>query len=685
MEDVMCNPGLQIGLGLMSAFGKLPGDRPWISLLLCSAVPPFLSKVQGVMGAIQRAVARVFQTRFGSWQRTIKSQSGDNMNIASQGEETSTERNHILQKAIRVWISKDQLSIPHAEIYMLTTQSAGDEGDGALERELAAAYRRGPRVKEAGEMDAGLKQLMSYFVARGPKEWVWLTVDKARQIEFRHHSTETTGAGDSHEERGKGFKRGGRGGSHSKTVTVFELRCSLSEKAIDDFVDEALDYYKSLKAAAVDRSRYFFMPVSEKKQDFSDMDSYYGKGSGGRGQQYKKYKLSDHKTFSSLFFPEKERVLSVIDDFTASRGKFAIAGFPNKLGLLLHGPPGTGKTSLIKSIAQYTNRHIVEVPLTKVQTNQELFDCMFDLIFRIPAEDEALRLEFKNIIFVMEDVDAASKVVYKRSSAGRQQGKGKGSHGKGNGSRDKGRGSLGRGKGSGEGKSKESGSSGRGEGQWDNANGSTACGSAASAVGQAVSATEDKREKETGQDDEGSCDDAGDDFGSGPGCMDDDDAAGEDEDCVEDDGDDDEDFGKWKSGKGYPGKKCKKGCRAKKPNPDALNLSGLLNVLDGVVDSPSRILVMTTNHPEKLDPALIRPGRINFPIKLDYMQDKSLQELTEHLMEKHMTDEQRAVAAQLTAQSQVTPAAVEQICAESDNIDELLGRLGRSCERRPPR
>ncbi|KAJ1618158.1 hypothetical protein T492DRAFT_569693, partial [Pavlovales sp. CCMP2436] len=42
-----------------------------------------------------------------------------------------------------------------------------------------------------------------------------------------------------------------------------------------------------------------------------------------------------------------------------------------------------------------------------------------------------------------------------------------------------------------------------------------------------------------------------------------------------------------------------------------LNITGVLNVLDGVVDTPNRILVMTTNHPEKLDPALIRPGRID--------------------------------------------------------------------------
>merc|ERR1711972_747824 len=52
---------------------------------------------------------------------------------------------------------------------------------------------------------------------------------------------------------------------------------------------------------------------------------------------------------------------------------------------------------------------------------------------------------------------------------------------------------------------------------------------------------------------------------------------------------------------------------------DKLNLSGLLNVLDGVVDTPERILIMTTNHPEMLDPALVRPGRIDKKILLGYM------------------------------------------------------------------
>ncbi|CAN0117855.1 unnamed protein product, partial [Laminaria digitata] len=47
---------------------------------------------------------------------------------------------------------------------------------------------------------------------------------------------------------------------------------------------------------------------------------------------------------------------------------------------------------------------------------------------------------------------------------------------------------------------------------------------------------------------------------------------------------------------------------------------GLLNVLDGIVDTPGRIVIMTTNHPEALDAALIRPGRIDKKIYLGHMR-----------------------------------------------------------------
>ena len=43
-----------------------------------------------------------------------------------------------------------------------------------------------------------------------------------------------------------------------------------------------------------------------------------------------------------------------------------------------------------------------------------------------------------------------------------------------------------------------------------------------------------------------------------------------------------------------------------------LTFSGLLNAIDGVTSTEGRILFMTTNHVDRLDPALIRPGIASF-------------------------------------------------------------------------
>ena len=56
------------------------------------------------------------------------------------------------------------------------------------------------------------------------------------------------------------------------------------------------------------------------------------------------------------------------------------------------------------------------------------------------------------------------------------------------------------------------------------------------------------------------------------------------------------------------------------PNPygkssGRVSLAGLLNVIDGVSSQEGRVLIMTTNHVETLDPALLRPGRIDLQIK----------------------------------------------------------------------
>ncbi|EPS93674.1 hypothetical protein FOMPIDRAFT_1063431 [Fomitopsis schrenkii] len=49
----------------------------------------------------------------------------------------------------------------------------------------------------------------------------------------------------------------------------------------------------------------------------------------------------------------------------------------------------------------------------------------------------------------------------------------------------------------------------------------------------------------------------------------------------------------------------------------SVTFSGFLNALDGVASGEERIIFMTTNHPERLDPALIRPGRVDLSALID--------------------------------------------------------------------
>lgn len=52
--------------------------------------------------------------------------------------------------------------------------------------------------------------------------------------------------------------------------------------------------------------------------------------------------------------------------------------------------------------------------------------------------------------------------------------------------------------------------------------------------------------------------------------------------------------------------------------PEGLSLSGLLNAIDGVSSHEGRVLIMTTNHIERLDPALIRAGRMDRKVEFPH-------------------------------------------------------------------
>lgn len=59
----------------------------------------------------------------------------------------------------------------------------------------------------------------------------------------------------------------------------------------------------------------------------------------------------------------------------------------------------------------------------------------------------------------------------------------------------------------------------------------------------------------------------------------------------------------------------------------SITFSGLLNAIDGVAAQEGRLLCLTTNHVERLDPALIRPGRIDKRVEFGHAQPEQIRRL----------------------------------------------------------
>lgn len=79
-----------------------------------------------------------------------------------------------------------------------------------------------------------------------------------------------------------------------------------------------------------------------------------------------------------------------------------------------------------------------------------------------------------------------------------------------------------------------------------------------------------------------------------------------------------------------------------------VTLSYLLNLLDGVLETPGRILIITSNYPNNLDRALVRPGRIDVRVEFRHAD--------------------RALIAEMIERFYSVPVAVEEIPKELDRM-----------------
>ncbi|CAI0399143.1 unnamed protein product [Linum tenue] len=144
---------------------------------------------------------------------------------------------------------------------------------------------------------------------------------------------------------------------------------------------------------------------------------------------------------------------------------------------------------------------------------------------------------------------------------------------------------------------------------------------------------------------------------------------------------------KWLSDEERDGKQTEKeigGGRSVGGGSSRVTLSGLLNFIDGLWSAcgGERLIVFTTNYVEKLDPALIRRGRMDKHIELSYCSFEAFKVLARNYLK---LDEEEgddhpmfATVERLMKEMKITPADVaENLMPKSplDDADTCLSRL----------
>ncbi|OEL22784.1 AAA-ATPase ASD, mitochondrial [Dichanthelium oligosanthes] len=129
---------------------------------------------------------------------------------------------------------------------------------------------------------------------------------------------------------------------------------------------------------------------------------------------------------------------------------------------------------------------------------------------------------------------------------------------------------------------------------------------------------------------------------------------------------------------------AKAGAEGKKDTSSKVTLSGLLNFIDGLWSAcgGERIIVFTTNHVEKLDPALIRRGRMDKHIEMSYCGFEAFKFLAKTYLDVDAHALFDAVG-ELLREVEMTPADVaENLTPKSleDNPDTCLAALVKALE-----
>ncbi len=135
---------------------------------------------------------------------------------------------------------------------------------------------------------------------------------------------------------------------------------------------------------------------------------------GTNHNQYNRVTFGSEKIFDSWFIPEKEEFMKLIQDFENNTGAYAIPGVQKKLILLLHGRPGCGKSSFTKALANRLQRHLFPVALDKFKGIVPFQRFFYNENIINDTTQNWEYVPFKKRIIVFEEIDTAGAIVMDR-------------------------------------------------------------------------------------------------------------------------------------------------------------------------------------------------------------------------------------------------------------------------------
>ncbi|EKF32793.1 hypothetical protein MOQ_003351 [Trypanosoma cruzi marinkellei] len=201
------------------------------------------------------------------------------------------------------------------------------------------------------------------------------------------------------------------------------------EERIMDFARRAYAWYT--KNAVEPTERYYFLSSTSELQRALGLCPKLPSGALQRWPMRQFVLPSVGSGFQNLFFEQKAQLLDLLEEFKQKQGKFALPGVAHQLVILLHGMPGTGKSTIVRNIASFLDRHIVALPIEHIQTDSALRGVLSgavviteEAVWKKETRGGAMRyegsayllsqsqkLDVNKVVYLFEDVDTISDLL----------------------------------------------------------------------------------------------------------------------------------------------------------------------------------------------------------------------------------------------------------------------------------